>query len=81
MGLSKLKEIAALYASNGKPETPVAVISNGSLPEQKAVYGNFQTIIDQVQSNGIKAPGIIVIGEVVSVLQNQKNTIYQLAVV
>jgi uroporphyrin-III C-methyltransferase len=81
MGLSKLKDIATLYSSKGKLETPVAVISNGSLPEQKAVYGNFNSIIDQVQSNGIKAPGIIVIGEVVSVLQNQKNTIYQLAVV
>lgn len=75
MGLSKLKEIEALYASNNKQETPVAVISNGSLPEQKSVYGNFNDILDKVKAHEIKAPGIIVIGEVVNVLKSNVSVL------
>jgi uroporphyrin-III C-methyltransferase len=79
MGLAKLKEIQALYTTFGKQLTPVAVISNGSLPEQKAVYGNFNDIFDKVKANEIKAPGIIVIGEVVNVLKKEVTALEQIA--
>jgi uroporphyrin-III C-methyltransferase len=81
MGLSKLKEIQALYNSKGKQDTSVAVISNGSLPEQRAVFGNFNSILEEVKAYEIKAPGIIVIGEVVNVLRKNKELIDQLALV
>lgn len=81
MGLSKLKEIQALYNSKGKQDTSVAVISNGSLPEQRAVFGNFNSILEEVKAYEIKAPGIIVIGEVVNVLRKNKALIDQLALV
>ena len=37
MGLSKLREIAEVFKSAGKGETGVAVIQNGSLPNEKIV--------------------------------------------
>lgn len=80
MGLSKLREITALYNLKGKLNTAVAVISNGSLPEQKAVYGNFSNILKQVQANEIKAPGVIVIGEVVNVLSKNNKLNYESAI-
>jgi uroporphyrin-III C-methyltransferase len=65
MGLSKLKEIMEVFQLNGKSETPVAIIQNGTLTDQKHAIGTATTIEDLVQKNRIGSPAIIVVGEVV----------------
>jgi uroporphyrin-III C-methyltransferase len=65
MGLGKLAQITALFTAAGKAETPVAVIQNGSLPDEKNVLGNVHNIVERVQTKGVSAPAIIMIGEVV----------------
>jgi uroporphyrin-III C-methyltransferase len=65
MGLNKLDEISSIFSKHGKSETPVAVIQNGTLPEQKSVAATISTISGAVKNAGISAPAIIVIGEVV----------------
>jgi uroporphyrin-III C-methyltransferase len=65
MGLAKLKEIADIFAKEGKANTAIALIQDGSLPTQKVAVGTINTIIDIAENNQIKAPAIIVIGEVV----------------
>lgn len=66
MGIRKLPEIARLFTKNGKNDTPVMVIQNGSRVDEKVVVGTISTIVEQAMTAQIGTPGIIVIGEVVS---------------
>jgi uroporphyrin-III C-methyltransferase len=65
MGLSKLKEITAIFSNEGKSDTSIALIQDGSLPTQKNALGTISTIVDIAKENNIKAPAVIVIGDVV----------------
>lgn len=65
MGMRKLPEIANHFIKNGKAKTPVMVIQNGSLPTEKTVLGTVENIAKLVKYEGLGAPGIIIIGEVV----------------
>jgi len=65
MGLSKIKEITEVFIQEGKNNLAVAVIQNGSLPEEKIVLGTVQTIVGEIEEKEIQAPAVIVIGEVV----------------
>jgi uroporphyrin-III C-methyltransferase len=64
MGMHKLTEIMAVFNKHGKNETPVAIIQNGTLPDQQQVVGQVQDIIEKVNESGIGNPAIIVVGEV-----------------
>lgn len=64
MGMHKLTEIMDVFAHHGKTETPVAIIQNGTLPDQQMVVGQVQDIIDKVNESGIGNPAIIVVGDV-----------------
>lgn len=65
MGLGKLKEIVSIFQSYKRNNTPVAVIQNGSLQTENIAIGSIDTIVEAVEQEGIAAPAIIVIGEVV----------------
>jgi uroporphyrin-III C-methyltransferase len=65
MGVRKIKEIMSLFAAHGKSETPVAVIQNGTLSNQKNVFGTVATIAGLAALEQLGPPAIIVIGEVV----------------
>lgn len=64
MGMHKLPDIMALFAASGKAETPVAIIQNGTLPEQRSIVGRVDNIVARTLESGIDNPAIIVIGEV-----------------
>ncbi|MBK0381964.1 uroporphyrinogen-III C-methyltransferase [Pedobacter sp. SD-b] len=66
MGVNKIKEIVAVYKSNGLGRLPIAIIQNGSTPQEKAAIGVMNTIVEQIEEKKIAAPAVIVIGEVVS---------------
>lgn len=66
MGMGKIRQICEVFSAHGKADTPVMVIQNGSLPEEKRLLGTISDIADQVERGGLGAPGILVIGEVVS---------------
>lgn len=65
MGLSKLKEIAEIFAREGKQDTATALVQDGSLPTQRVALGTVRTIVEEAERRQIKAPAVIVIGEVV----------------
>lgn len=65
MGLGKLEEIVSIFQSYNRNNTPVAVIQNGTLPTENIAIGSIDTIVEAVKQEGIGAPAIIVIGEVV----------------
>ncbi len=65
MGLNKLEELCSLYQSNGRGEIPVAVIQNGTRPDERYVTGIVDEIVQKVQENELESPAIIVVGKVV----------------
>jgi len=65
MGMSKLNEIVALFKSQGKSETPVAVIQEGTTQYEKIGMGTVATIEAKVKELKLSNPAIIVIGQVV----------------
>jgi uroporphyrinogen III methyltransferase/synthase len=66
MGMKNLPEIVARLLESGRPpDTPVAVIKEGTRPEQKTVVGSLKDIVAGVKSNHLTPPAVIVIGEVV----------------
>ncbi|WP_293933345.1 uroporphyrinogen-III C-methyltransferase [Sphingobacterium sp. UBA6645] len=66
MGFSKLREIVALYQSEGKGNLPIALIQNGSLPNERVVLGRINSIIQDAERSLVGVPAIIVLGEVVA---------------
>lgn len=65
MGMSKLSQIVALFQQESKGETPVAIIQNGTTPDEQIGIGTINTIEAVVKENNLSSPAIIVIGEVV----------------
>ncbi len=65
MGMKKLPEIVEAYKTEGKETMPVMIIQNGSMADEKKVTGNIFSIEEIVAREGIGAPAIIIIGEVV----------------
>ncbi|WP_281227785.1 uroporphyrinogen-III C-methyltransferase [Flavobacterium aquiphilum] len=65
MGMSKLSQIVDLFQKESKGETPVAIIQNGTTPNEKIGVGTIDTIQEVVAEKKLSSPAIIVIGEVV----------------
>ena len=65
MGLSKLREITEVFKAEGKQDTAVAVIQNGSLPNERIALGTIDTIVDIITTEKLSAPAVIVVGDVV----------------
>lgn len=64
MGLNRLPQIMERLVQTGAEEhTPVAVISKGTMPGQRIVRGDIQTIADKVNDAKLESPAIIVVGE------------------
>jgi uroporphyrin-III C-methyltransferase len=66
MGIANLREIASELIRTGRStETPVAVIRWGTYETQQIVTATLRTIADRVTAERMKAPAVIVIGDVV----------------
>ena len=65
MGMSKLEQIVSLFQNESKGKMPVAIIQNGTMPNEKIGIGTINTISNVVKNNQLSSPAIIVIGEVV----------------
>lgn len=66
MGMSKLQMIVSGFLEAGKnPKTPIAIVSNATLPHQESMAGTLDTIIDLFNANPLPTPGIIIVGAVV----------------
>ena len=65
MGLGNLPIIVSKLVSHGRAlETPIAVIRCGTTAKQESVTGTLANIVER--STGVKAPALIVVGDVVS---------------
>lgn len=67
MGLQHVESIAAGLMRAGRSEdTPIAVISNGTLPTQNKCVGTLKNIGAKMKEAHLKSPAIIVAGDVVN---------------
>ncbi|HQM44063.1 MAG TPA: uroporphyrinogen-III C-methyltransferase, partial [Smithellaceae bacterium] len=66
MGVKNLPQITKELIKNGKPpDTPVALIRNGSLPTQQVLAGMLSNIVILAHANDFRPPAILVVGGVV----------------
>lgn len=79
MGLKKLSKIVEIFKAEGKNNLPAAVVQNGSAADEKLVVGMVETIESLVQQENIKAPALLIFGEVVSLHPSFKQLIKQYA--
>jgi uroporphyrin-III C-methyltransferase/precorrin-2 dehydrogenase/sirohydrochlorin ferrochelatase len=68
MGVGQLRESASALGKAGLPAgTPVGIVENGYLPNQRVTIGTLGSIADQAEAAGVANPAVIVIGDVVRV--------------
>jgi uroporphyrin-III C-methyltransferase/precorrin-2 dehydrogenase/sirohydrochlorin ferrochelatase len=73
MGLNSLEALRQGFADRGVDmTTPVAVIENGTRPDQQVVTGTLADINDNVKATRMSGPAMIIIGSVVT-LRNTLN--------
>ncbi len=66
MGIKNLKEIKNNLIKYGRNKnTPACIVHQGTMPTQKVVTGTLDEIDMLAETEDIKAPGIIVVGDVV----------------
>lgn len=74
MGVSRLADNVKALLDNGKsPDTPVAIIEKGTTPDQRVTTGTLGDIVDVAAGEDVKAPAVIVIGDVVWVREALKR--------
>lgn len=66
MGVERLPLIVSKLIEHGRdPDTPVAIVSNGTLPAQRVVVGTLAGIVDLAV--GLEPPAAVIVGEVVRI--------------
>jgi uroporphyrin-III C-methyltransferase/precorrin-2 dehydrogenase/sirohydrochlorin ferrochelatase len=66
MGVDTAPAIAAALVEHGRPpETPVAVIADGSTPTQRVVRTTLAGLAATMSEQGIRPPAVWVVGDVV----------------
>ncbi|MEH6578276.1 MAG: siroheme synthase CysG [Amphritea sp.] len=71
MGLNSLPHLCEQLIAHGKPaDTPAAIISRGTTPEQKVVTGTLSDLAAKQAEAQLAAPALIIVGEVVSLHEN-----------
>jgi len=69
MGATRVERIVKELVKAGAPaSTPVAVVENGSTALQRTTIGTLDTIGNLATAVGVRAPAVIVVGDVVSSL-------------
>ncbi len=67
MGMRNLAEIVARLLEGGRsPATPSAVVMSGTLPSQRVVTAPLGELVAAAQREGVSAPAVVVVGDVVS---------------
>ncbi|MFF0012377.1 uroporphyrinogen-III C-methyltransferase [Streptomyces sp. NPDC005374] len=68
MGVDKIGRIAETLMAHGKsPDTPVALVQEGTTAAQRRVDATLATVGEVVVAQEVKPPAVIVVGEVVAV--------------
>jgi uroporphyrinogen III methyltransferase / synthase len=67
MGVKNLPNIVQRLCANGRPvDTPVALVRWGTTSRHQTVTGTLENIAERARAAGMKAPALIVVGQVVT---------------
>lgn len=67
MGLENVQRICDSLKNHGRDaSTPAALIEKGTTPDQRVFIGDLNSLPGLIEENNVKAPTLIVVGEVVS---------------
>ena len=67
MGLVGLPVICGQLVAHGMScDTPVALVSKGTTPDQQVVTGTLSTIVERVDRQAVSPPTLVIIGQVVA---------------
>ena len=78
MGVTTAPLIARQLIAHGlAPGTPVAVVENGTLPDQRVLTGTLGGLGALIGANRVNAPALIIIGEVVTLSNAVANVVAQ----
>jgi len=73
MAVENAPSIATALVDGGRPaDTPVAVVMEGTMPEERTVLSTLGTLAADLVAENVKPPAIIVVGEVVAVANPQR---------
>jgi len=73
MGLLGVNFLCRELTAHGLPAaTPAALIQQGTTPQQRVLTGTLDTLPDIVRQSGVKAPTLIIVGEVVRLRERLK---------
>ena len=71
MGMRNLEGLVEKIIAGGlSPETPAAVVVDGTLPSQRVVEAPLKQLAERVRAEGLGAPAVVVIGNVVKLRQH-----------
>jgi uroporphyrin-III C-methyltransferase/precorrin-2 dehydrogenase/sirohydrochlorin ferrochelatase len=72
MGVKRLHNIVESLLQNGiSPSKPIAIIFDGTLPEETVITGTLQDIEEQFRDHSFLSPGLIIVGSVVRFLEHR----------
>lgn len=73
MAVQNLPLIAARLVKGGRPATtPVAIVSEGTMPGERTLVSTLATVAEQMAEADVRPPAIVVIGEVVAVAHPER---------
>ena len=65
MGVARLEEFTQRLLEHGRrPDTPFAIIENGTLPQQRVISGVLHELPARAKEHAIHPPALLIIGEV-----------------
>ena len=82
MGLHSLPRLTeGLIDAGRSSNTPIAIVSNASMPNQQVLTGTLETIVDLQEQNQLPTPALLIMGDVVALhhdlawynVQSQQN--------
>ncbi len=66
MGINNLPAIVECYQREGKGKTPIAIIQNGSMPDERILVAEVDTVVSEADKQQVGAPAVIIIGSAVA---------------
>lgn len=75
MGINKIDRLQQVLLEARDPNSPVAIIQDGTLDTQKVYISTISNLEKIVRENNVKSPAIIVVGEVIKL----RNKLWQLS--
>ncbi|MCG8434602.1 MAG: uroporphyrinogen-III C-methyltransferase, partial [Gammaproteobacteria bacterium] len=65
MGIARINAVQKQMIAHGRdPGTPVAIVENGTLPNQRVITGRLDSLLQLTETHRIKPPAILIVGEV-----------------